>query len=360
MCRVYQETTKPSSSSASSSSPALTTSTSITETVNGSHDFKITGCHASICFPNTYIMNNLLFLLVLNNPTICPLVEQDSKTLQQLLPEIPFWVKNPDYDRVDWLNKFLEVMWPHLDKKCSNTEFMRRDGTCSNQKVIGPAMPSAELLAAAAKLPEAEAELREAELDGEGDLFIGPPHPAVVKEALLKQNVLMSIVMVIADLTTILHFQITRIISAEADSSYDIVGANNNMTAENIKKRLKKQGQQLKKRSGYCRTFPIGKVINKHKSEETEDEVAAQIMDVTMPLNFLVTDSGQLKLHEGVQKSEIMGFCDPSPGEAKALYVAYAHPNGDSAPSNGASQCFRPQLLETFVMVIKVILVRIS
>ncbi|KAL8470772.1 hypothetical protein ACS0TY_033372 [Phlomoides rotata] len=66
------------------------------------------------------------------------------------------------------------------------------------------------------------------------------------------------------------------------------------------------------------------------------------------------------KTLEGVQKSEIMGFCDPSPGEAKALYVAYTHANGYSALSNRASQCFIPQLLETFVMVMKVILVRIS
>ncbi|KAL7200614.1 hypothetical protein ACSBR1_032523 [Camellia fascicularis] len=42
MGRVYRETSKPSSSS-SPSSPPVTTSTSITETVNGSHDFKITG-----------------------------------------------------------------------------------------------------------------------------------------------------------------------------------------------------------------------------------------------------------------------------------------------------------------------------
>jgi len=26
--------------------------------------------------------------------------ERDSKGLQDLLPEIPLWVKNPDYDRV--------------------------------------------------------------------------------------------------------------------------------------------------------------------------------------------------------------------------------------------------------------------
>lgn len=34
------------------------------------------------------------------DPTIRPLVEQDSNSLQQMVPEIPLWVKNPDYDRV--------------------------------------------------------------------------------------------------------------------------------------------------------------------------------------------------------------------------------------------------------------------
>lgn len=55
------------------------------------------------------------------DPVIRPLVEQDSKTLQRLLPEIPLWVKNPDYDRVDWLNKFVETMWPYLDKAICKT-----------------------------------------------------------------------------------------------------------------------------------------------------------------------------------------------------------------------------------------------
>ncbi|KAL6978189.1 Synaptotagmin-2, partial [Sarracenia purpurea var. burkii] len=50
------------------------------------------------------------------DPVIRPLVEQDSQTLQRLLPEIPLWVKNPDFDRVDWLNKFIATMWPYLDK----------------------------------------------------------------------------------------------------------------------------------------------------------------------------------------------------------------------------------------------------
>ncbi|KAF3786124.1 Synaptotagmin-2 [Nymphaea thermarum] len=49
-------------------------------------------------------------------PTVRPLVEHDSKSLQHMLPEIPLWVKNPDYERVDWLNKFLSNMWPYLDK----------------------------------------------------------------------------------------------------------------------------------------------------------------------------------------------------------------------------------------------------
>nr|GMD94248.1 chaperone protein DnaJ 13 [Ipomoea batatas] len=56
---------------------------------------------------------------------------------------------------------------------------------------------------------------------------------------------------------------------------------------------------------------------------ETDDGVSSQIVDVTLPLNFLVNDSGQLKLHEGVKKSGIMGFCDPCPGEPKQLYVEY-------------------------------------
>ncbi|PIN12477.1 hypothetical protein CDL12_14902 [Handroanthus impetiginosus] len=50
------------------------------------------------------------------NPEIHPLIEQNSEDLQKLLPEIPVWIKNPDYDRIDWLNKFMEHMWPYLDK----------------------------------------------------------------------------------------------------------------------------------------------------------------------------------------------------------------------------------------------------
>ncbi|KAL2227688.1 UNVERIFIED_CONTAM: DnaJ subfamily C member 10 [Sesamum indicum] len=90
--------------------------------------------------------------------------------------------------------------------------------------VIGPEMPSAELLAAAAKLTEPEAELREAELDGDTELLIGPPPPAVVTEA--------------ESANEAERFEeITRIIGAEEDSPYDILGVNKNMSPENMKKR---------------------------------------------------------------------------------------------------------------------------
>ncbi|KAA3456422.1 Chaperone DnaJ [Gossypium australe] len=62
---------------------------------------------------------------------------------------------------------------------------------------------------------------------------------------------------------------------------------------------------------------------------ETNDELASQVLDVTLPLNFLVNDSGQLKLHDGVKKSGIMGFCDPCPGEPKQLHVEYTY-HGES------------------------------
>ncbi|KAL6994588.1 Chaperone protein dnaJ 13 [Sarracenia purpurea var. burkii] len=50
------------------------------------------------------------------------------------------------------------------------------------------------------------------------------------------------------------------------------------------------------------------------EARTAKDDLALQVLDVTLPLNFLVNDSGQLKLHEGVKKSGIMGFCDPCPG----------------------------------------------
>ncbi|KAI8531192.1 hypothetical protein RHMOL_Rhmol11G0118100 [Rhododendron molle] len=92
------------------------------------------------------------------------------------------------------------------------------------RRVIGPEMPSAELLAAAAKLTEAEAELREAEVEEDNAVFIGPPPPAVVTEA--------------ESANEAERFEeVTRILGAEVDSPYDILGVNRNMSTDNTKKR---------------------------------------------------------------------------------------------------------------------------
>lgn len=53
-------------------------------------------------------------------PIITPLQELDANTLLSVLPDIPNWVKSPDYERVDWLNKFVLDMWPYLDKAICN------------------------------------------------------------------------------------------------------------------------------------------------------------------------------------------------------------------------------------------------
>ncbi|PIA37329.1 hypothetical protein AQUCO_03000136v1 [Aquilegia coerulea] len=49
-------------------------------------------------------------------PIVRPLHELDSETLQDLLSEVPLWVKYSDYERVDWMNRFVSDMWPYLDK----------------------------------------------------------------------------------------------------------------------------------------------------------------------------------------------------------------------------------------------------
>ncbi|XXG43082.1 hypothetical protein AAC387_Pa01g3198 [Persea americana] len=67
------------------------------------------------------------------------------------------------------------------------------------------------------------------------------------------------------------------------------------------------------------------KAFKKRNGTRDDDQLALQVLDVTIPLNFLVNDSGQLKLHEGIKKSGIMGFCDPCPGEPKQLQVEYTY-----------------------------------
>ncbi|KAK7310536.1 hypothetical protein RJT34_08102 [Clitoria ternatea] len=56
------------------------------------------------------------------DPEILPLAEEEDETvLQRMIHEIPFWIKNPDFDRVDWLNKLVQYMWPYLDKAICKT-----------------------------------------------------------------------------------------------------------------------------------------------------------------------------------------------------------------------------------------------
>ncbi|TVU33890.1 hypothetical protein EJB05_15704, partial [Eragrostis curvula] len=91
------------------------------------------------------------------------------------------------------------------------------------KRVIGPAMPSRELLAAAAEMTEA-LRSRDAELEADDDLLIGPPPPAVVAEA--------------ASANEAERFEeVTRIMGADTNSPYDVLGVNWKMSTDNMKKR---------------------------------------------------------------------------------------------------------------------------
>jgi hypothetical protein len=75
-------------------------------------------------FNITGFMDTFLFsLLVCQDVKVRPLVEYDSKSLEGILPEIPLWVKNPDYDRV-WfsfdnkLAKTIFILIIHLEPNC--------------------------------------------------------------------------------------------------------------------------------------------------------------------------------------------------------------------------------------------------
>ncbi|KAL3700745.1 hypothetical protein R1sor_018767 [Riccia sorocarpa] len=55
------------------------------------------------------------------DPRVRSVLELDKQALENLLPEIPLWVKNPDQEKVDWLNTFLDEMWPYLNKAVCKT-----------------------------------------------------------------------------------------------------------------------------------------------------------------------------------------------------------------------------------------------
>ncbi|KAF8670788.1 hypothetical protein HU200_050459 [Digitaria exilis] len=96
-------------------------------------------------------------------------------------------------------------------------------GESPKRRIIGPAMPSRELLAAAAEMTEA-LRCRDAELEADDDLLIGPPPPAVVAEA--------------ASANEAERFEeVTRILAADTNSPYDVLGVNWKMSTDNMKKR---------------------------------------------------------------------------------------------------------------------------
>jgi DnaJ family protein C protein 11 len=56
-------------------------------------------------------------------------------------------------------------------------------------------------------------------------------------------------------------------------------------------------------------------------SENSSESLSSIIIDVTIPLQYLVEDS-QLHLHDG-SKAHLLGFYDPCIGEDKQLYIRY-------------------------------------
>ncbi|XP_042015545.1 synaptotagmin-3-like [Salvia splendens] len=42
--------------------------------------------------------------------------EFDSSSIVDIMPNLPLWVMNPDYERVDWLNRVILDAWPYIDK----------------------------------------------------------------------------------------------------------------------------------------------------------------------------------------------------------------------------------------------------
>ncbi|KAK4799848.1 hypothetical protein SAY86_025213 [Trapa natans] len=75
--------------------------------------------------PVGLLIGYLLFLHpqcfdVKKGPVVRPLHELDTSSLLELWPEVPLWVKHPDCERSDWMNKFISHMWPYLHTAICN------------------------------------------------------------------------------------------------------------------------------------------------------------------------------------------------------------------------------------------------
>ncbi|CAI5961903.1 unnamed protein product [Closterium sp. NIES-65] len=56
---------------------------------------------------------------------VAPAEGLDEKALRRFFVHLPPWVSNPDYERVDWLNRIVAEMWPYVNKAVS--EAVQRD-----------------------------------------------------------------------------------------------------------------------------------------------------------------------------------------------------------------------------------------
>lgn len=109
---------------------------------------------------------------------------------------------------------------------------MAKEDESSNQfgpleqkrRVLGPAMPSTEILEAAARLTEAGSILREADEDIGMDPFIGPPPPAAVKEAEFANEAER-------------FEEVERILAPDVGNAYELLRLRVGASAEMLKKR---------------------------------------------------------------------------------------------------------------------------
>ncbi|XP_024367053.1 chaperone protein dnaJ 13 [Physcomitrium patens] len=101
-----------------------------------------------------------------------------------------------------------------------------------------------------------------------------------------------------------------------------------NVAERKKQKQAKRQGLVILSATyGDIKAYERGlKRVDEDASNEDDDaDLPPPYLDVTIPIQFLVDDFGQLRLHDGVKKAGLMGFCDPCPGEAKQLKVAYSY-----------------------------------
>ncbi|KAL6884541.1 hypothetical protein ACP4OV_010477 [Aristida adscensionis] len=159
-------------------------------------------------------------------------------------------------------NKNKNSMSPHREElQSSNFDVPRKDDITTEgpkiaemeeeppkKRIIGPAMPSRELLDAAAEMTEA-LRRRDAEMEADDDLLIGPPPPAVVAEAASANEAerfeeggqysdpVVVLISRQAVLCVIYLSVVTRILGADANMPYDVLGVNWKMSSDNMKKR---------------------------------------------------------------------------------------------------------------------------